>query len=61
MLLNYAVEEYFFRVLQTARRSNEYILKKISPEDSLGGLMLRLTLPYFDHLMQEEVTHLKGP
>ena len=33
-------------------RSNQSILKEISPEYSLEGLMLRLTLPYFVHLMQ---------
>ena len=36
----------------TARRSNWYILKKISPEYSLEGLMLKLKLQYFGHLMQ---------
>ena len=36
----------------TARRSNQSILKKISPEYSLAGLMLKLKLPYFGHLMQ---------
>ena len=36
----------------TARRSNQSILKEISPEDSLEGLMLRLKLQYFGHLMQ---------
>ena len=36
----------------TARRSNQSILKEISPEYSLKGLMLRLKLPYFGHLMQ---------
>ena len=40
------------RVLWTARRSNHSILKEISPEDSLEGLMLKLKLPYFGHLMQ---------
>ena len=40
------------RVPWTARRSNQSILKKISPEYSLGGLMLKLKLQYFDHLMQ---------
>ena len=40
------------RVLWTARRSNESILKEISPEYSLEGLMLKLKLQYFDHLMQ---------
>ena len=39
------------RVLWTARRSNQYILKKISPEYSLEGLMLKLRLQYFGHLM----------
>ena len=36
----------------TARRSNQSILKKISPEYSLEGLMLKLKLQYFGHLMQ---------
>ena len=36
----------------TARRSNQSILKEISPEHSLEGLMLKLKLQYFDHLMQ---------
>ena len=36
----------------TARRSNQSILKEISPEYSLEGLMLRLKLQYFGHLMQ---------
>ena len=40
------------RVPWTARRSNQSILKKISPEYSLGGLMLKLKLQYFGHLMQ---------
>ena len=40
------------RVLWTARRSNKSILKEISPEYSLEGLMLRLKLQYFAHLMQ---------
>ena len=39
------------RVLWTARRSNQSILKEISPEYSLEGLMLKLKLQYFDHLM----------
>ena len=37
---------------QTARRSNQAILKEISPECSLEGLMLNLKLQYFGHLMQ---------
>ena len=40
------------RVLWTARRSNQSILKEISPECSLEGLMLKLKLKYFGHLMQ---------
>ena len=40
------------RVLWTARGSNQSILKEISPEYSLEGLMLRLKLQYFGHLMQ---------
>ena len=36
----------------TARRSNQSILKEISPECSLEGLMLKLKLQYFGHLMQ---------
>ena len=40
------------RVPRTARRSNQSILKEISPEYSLEGLMLKLKLQYFDHLMR---------
>ena len=40
------------RVLQTARRSNQSILKDISPEHSLEGLMLKLKLQYFGYLMR---------
>ena len=40
------------RVSWTARRSNQSILKEISPEYSLDGLMLKLKLQYFGHLMQ---------
>ena len=39
-------------VPQTARRSNKSILKEINPEYSLEGLMLKLKLQYFGHLMQ---------
>jgi len=39
------------RVPWTARRSNQSILKEISPEYSLKGLMLKLKLQYFGHLM----------
>ena len=41
------------RVLWTARTSNLSILKEISPEYSLEGLMLKLKLQYFGHLMQK--------
>ena len=41
----------FLRVPWSARRSNQSILKEISPEYSLEGLMLKLKLQYFDHLM----------
>ena len=41
-----------FRVPWTARRSNQSIQKEISPECSLEGLMLKLKLEYFGHLMQ---------
>jgi len=40
------------RVPWTSRRSNQCILKEISPEYSLEGLMLKLKLQYFGHLMQ---------
>ena len=40
------------RVPWTARRSNQSILKEISPEYSLNGLMLKLKLQYFGHVMQ---------
>ena len=41
-----------FRVLWTARRSNQSILKEINPEYSLQGLLLKLKLQYFGHLRQ---------
>ena len=41
------------RIPWTARRSNQSILKEISPECSLEGLMLKLNLQYFGHLMQK--------
>ena len=40
------------RISWTARRSNQSILKEISPEYSLEGLMLKLKLQYFGHLIQ---------
>ena len=42
----------FLRVLWTARRSNQSILKEVSPGCSLEGLMLKLKLQYFGHLMR---------
>ena len=51
MLLNCDVGEDL-RVPWTARRSNQSILKKISPEYSLEGLMLKLKLQYFGYLKQ---------
>ena len=44
--------EKTLRVPWTARRSNQSVLKEISPECSLEGLMLKLKLQYFGHLMQ---------
>ena len=41
-----------FRVLWTARRSNQSILKEMNPEDSLKVLVLKPKLQYFGHLMQ---------
>ena len=48
------------RVPWTARRSNQFILKEISPGYSLEGLMLKLTLQYFGHLMQRADTFEKS-
>ena len=50
MFLNCGVEE----VPWAARRSKESILKEIGPEYSLEGLMLKLKLQYFGHLMQRD-------
>ena len=50
MLLNWGVGEHS-RVPWTARRSNRSILKEISPEYSVEGLMLKLKLQYFGHLI----------
>ena len=52
ILLNCGIGEDSLRVPWTARRSNQSILKEISPEYSLEGLMLKLKLQYFGHLMQ---------
>ena len=47
------------RVPWTARRSNQSILKEISPEYSLGRLMLKLKLQYFGHLMRRADSFVK--
>ena len=47
------------RVPWTARRSNEFILKEISPGCSLKGLMLKLKLQYFGHLIQRADSFVK--
>ena len=52
MLLNCGVGEDSFRVPWTARRSNQSILKEISPGCSLERLMLKLKPQYFGHLMR---------
>ena len=52
MLLNCGAGEDSLRVAWTARRYNQSILKEISPEYSLEGLMLKLKLQYFGYLMQ---------
>ena len=49
------------RVPWTARRSNQAILKEISPEYSLKGLMLKLKLQYFVHLMRRTDSVEKTP
>ena len=49
------------RVPWTARRSNQSILKEISPEYSLEGLMLNLKLQYFGHLKQRDDSLEKTP
>ena len=51
MLLNCGVGEDFLRVPWTARRSNQSILKEISPGISLEGMKLKPKLQYFGHLM----------
>ena len=46
--------EVLLRVSWTARRPNQSILKEINPENSWEGLMLKLKLQYFSHLMQRD-------
>ena len=57
MLLNCGVGKDL-RVPWSARRSNQSILKEISPEYSLEGLMLKLKLQYFGHLMRRASLHI---
>ena len=52
MFLSCGVGEGLLRVPRTERGSNQSILKEISPEYSLEGLMLKLKLQYFGHLMR---------
>ena len=52
MLLNCGVGEDSWRVPWTARRSSQSIPKEINPEFSLEGLMLKLKLQFFGHLMR---------
>ena len=51
----------FLRVPWTARRSNQSILKEISPEYSLEGRMLKLKVQYFGQYWYEELSHWKRP
>ena len=53
MLLNCGIGRRLLRVPWTAKRSNQFILKEISPKYSLEGLMLKLKLQYFGHLMHK--------
>ena len=54
LLLNCGAGEWrrLLRIPWTARRPNQFMLKEISPESSLEGLMLKLKLQYFGHLMR---------
>ena len=52
MLLNCGVVEDSLRVPWTTRRSNQSILKEISPEYALEGLRLKLKLQYFGHVIR---------
>ena len=52
MVSNYGAGEDSWESLLTARRSNQSILKEINPDYSLEGLMLKLMLQYFGHLMR---------
>ena len=55
------LEKTLLRVPWTARRSNQSSLEEINPEYSLEGLMLKLKLQYFGHLMPRADSLEKGP
>ena len=59
MLLNCGIGEHLLRVPWIARRSNQSVLKEISPEYSLEGLMLKLKLQYFGHLIRRTDSFVK--
>ena len=59
-ILSWVKNEFNKQLPWTARRSSQSILKEINPEYSLEGLMLKLKLQYFGHVMQEP-THWKRP
>ena len=59
MLLNYGCWRRLLRVPWPTRRSNQSILREISPGCSLEGLMLKLKLQYFGHLMQRADSFVK--
>ena len=61
MLLNCSVGEDSWRFPWTARKSNQSIIKEISPEYSLEGLMLKLKRQYSSHLMQRTDSLEKNP
>ena len=60
MLSNVVLEKTLESPL-AARRSNQSIIKEVNPEYSLEGLMLKLKLQYFGHMMAKELTHWKRP
>ena len=51
-IIKYGIPSWLFRVPWIARRSNQSILKEVSPEYLLEGLMLKLKLQYFGHLIR---------
>ena len=64
MLSNCGIGRRLLRILWTARRSNQSIIKEINPEYSLEGLLPKLKLQFFGHLKKlskKELTHWKRP